>query len=226
MYSDPSPLSQILKLQNINETLTALADALALLGITPIYHMREVKKNGHEKYWLPLLEVHFANPPRPISKEDFDEFLGDFAGVTDIPASVFASEFMDAYPDAKIVLTTRSSETWLTSMKSTIWHVKTSPFGQAMGGYLWGPEENREEEGIARFERHNEAVRKAAKERGREILEFEVKEGWGPLCAFLGLERPEGVGVGFPRSDDWAQYKWKNVEKEDMEKAQKENEGK
>lgn len=99
-------------------------------------------------------------------------------------------------------------------MKSTIWHVKNSPFGQKLGEYLWGPESTRQEEGIERFERHNEMVRQAARERGREILEFEVKEGWGPLCGFLGLEKPEGVGEGFPRSDDWAEYKWKVLENE------------
>lgn len=181
--------------------------------------MREVKKNGHEQYWLPLLEAHFSSPPLPIPREKFDEFLKNFAGVTDIPASVFAAELMDAYPSAKIILTTRSPETWITSMKFTIWHVKNSPFSQKLGEYLWGPEETREEEGIERFERHNEMVRQAAMERGREILEFEVKEGWGPLCKFLGLERPEGVGEGFPRSDDWAEYKWKVLEEEKAEKG-------
>lgn len=112
---------------------------------------------------------------------------------------------MDAYPDAKIILTTRDEDKWLESMKATIWHVQTSPFGQMMSKYLWG--EDREGQGKMRFRRHNEMVMNAAKERGREVLEFEVKEGWDPLCRYLGLERPD---VGFPRSDDWAAYKWKN----------------
>jgi len=32
-----------------------------------------------------------------------------------------------------------------------------------------------------------------------------VKEGWGPLCEFLGKSIPEGED--FPRKDGWAAYK-------------------
>ncbi|KUJ19012.1 uncharacterized protein LY89DRAFT_510039 [Mollisia scopiformis] len=169
--------------------------------------MREVMKMGHQKYWLPLLEKKIAN--EPITKEELDEFLGDFAGVSDIPAAIFAPEFMDAYPEAKIVLTTRDEEKWFESMKATIWHAKNSPFGQTMSDYLWG--NDREGEGKMRFLRHNEKVRSAAKERGREVLEFEVKEGWKPLCSFLG---PEERNREFPRSDDWAAYKKETQGKE------------
>jgi hypothetical protein len=51
-------------------------------------------------------------------------------------------------------------------------------------------------------------VRRWAEERGREVLVYEVREGWGPLCKFLGREVPEGE---FPRSDDWATMGWKKV---------------
>lgn len=109
---------------------------------------------------------------------------------------------MDAYPNAKIILTTRDEEKWLESMKATLWHAKNSSFGEIMSKYLWG--EDRETEGIMRFRKHNEMVISAAKDKGRDVLVYEVNEGWGPLCEFLGVEQPEG---NFPRSDDWAQYK-------------------
>jgi hypothetical protein len=51
-------------------------------------------------------------------------------------------------------------------------------------------------------------VKKWAKERGRELLVFEVKEGWEPLCRFLGKSVPEEA---FPRSDDWAAKGWKKT---------------
>jgi hypothetical protein len=39
------------------------------------------------------------------------------------------------------------------------------------------------------FNRHNEEVkRRVPKER---LLVYEVKEGWGPLCEFLGVEEPD-----------------------------------
>jgi hypothetical protein len=41
--------------------------------------MRDCVKNGHQKYWLPVLEKKFSDPPQLIAKEEFDGFIGDFA---------------------------------------------------------------------------------------------------------------------------------------------------
>jgi hypothetical protein len=41
------------------------------------------------------------------------------------------------------------------------------------------------------FNEHNEAVRRSAPP--DRLLVFRVTEGWGPLCAFLGCDVPEGV---------------------------------
>jgi hypothetical protein len=99
-------------------------------------------------------------------------------------------------------------------MKATLWHAgwkkpETSgmderlAFGRKMSRYLWG--EDKEENGKRVFREHNENVKRWAGERGREVLVFEVKEGWGPLCEFLGKNAPDGKD--FPRKDDWAEYK-------------------
>lgn len=47
------------------------------------------------------------------------------------------------------------------------------------------------------YEEHYEAIKREVSP--DRLLEFEVKEGWGPLCAFLGKEVPE---VEFPRVND------------------------
>jgi hypothetical protein len=50
------------------------------------------------------------------------------------------------------------------------------------------------------FNQHNEEVkRRVPKER---LLVYEVKEGWGPLCEFLGVEEPDEP---FPRLNDAAE---------------------
>ena len=75
--------------------------------------------------------------------------------------------------------------------------------------YHFGPEEGRRDDEKRRgFREHNENVVKWAREKGRELLVFEVREGWEPLCRFLGKEVP---GEEFPRSDDWATMGWKKV---------------
>jgi hypothetical protein len=48
-------------------------------------------------------------------------------------------------------------------------------------------------------------VKRWAEEREREVLVYEAKEGWGPLCEFLRKSVPEGED--FPGKDDWADYK-------------------
>ena len=116
---------------------------------------------------------------------------------------------MDAYPNAALILTVRSEDAWLRSMNSTLFTMPKSNFFPLFTDYHFGPmEERTDEKNKAGFRGHNENVKKWAKERGRELLIFEVKEGWEPLCAFLGKSVPEEA---FPRSDDWATQGWKKT---------------
>lgn len=110
---------------------------------------------------------------------------------------------MDAYPEAKIILTTRQEETWLASMERTLWSkygtgVEMSPVATLMRDYVWTSDPV--PVGIAKFRAHNDLVMKAAKERGRDVLTFEAKDGWQPLCEFLGKEVPKDVE--FPNNDN------------------------
>lgn len=128
-------------------------------------------------------------------------------GTTDWPALTFAAELMDTYPRAKLILTVRDEDAWLTSMNSTLFTTPKSTFFPRFTDYHFGPEKERDdEEKKSGFREHNENVKKWAKERGRELLIFEVKEGWEPLCKLLGKDVPDSE---FPRSDDWATKGWK-----------------
>lgn len=52
------------------------------------------------------------------------------------------------------------------------------------------------------FRKHNDRVRSLGK--GRRFLEWDAKDGWAPLCEFLGTPVPD---CPFPRADDWVSYK-------------------
>ena len=52
------------------------------------------------------------------------------------------------------------------------------------------------------FNRHNEEVRRRVPR--ERLLVYEVREGWGPLCEFLGVEEPDQP---FPRLNDAAQMR-------------------
>ncbi|KAH7045331.1 hypothetical protein B0J12DRAFT_155439 [Macrophomina phaseolina] len=49
---------------------------------------------------------------------------------------------------------------------------------------------------------HNKLVRQITPK--DKFLEFNAKDGWEPLCAFLGKDVP---AAAFPHKDDWAEYK-------------------
>ncbi|KAI1082310.1 P-loop containing nucleoside triphosphate hydrolase protein [Whalleya microplaca] len=195
----------------------SLANSLARLGITPVYHMREVGKNNHQGLWLEALEAKFEGKGEPWNREKFDQILGGFEALSDIPAAIFYNELLAAYPEAAVILTRRPEDKWFDSMMATIWHAHThrpvpDPSPMAALGIktqklLW--DNDFPANGRRAYRAHNDLVREAAK--GRKFLEYQPGDGWAPLCEFLGLDVPEDP---YPRDDDWVEYKREVVEKD------------
>jgi hypothetical protein len=50
---------------------------------------------------------------------------------------------------------------------------------------------------ISSYERHNEEVRRDVP--SSRLLDYDVSQGWGPLCAFLGAPVPD---IPFPHAND------------------------
>jgi hypothetical protein len=134
---------------------------------------------------------------------------------------LFAKELITAYPEAKVILTLRDPDTWITSMNKTVFYLHKWPLWNLMvpfnaswigPWYLmseimwdgWLGERRRdycskEYDKLARqkFIEHYELVRTIVpKER---LLEFSPSMGWGPLCDFLKKEKIEGT---YPRRND------------------------
>jgi hypothetical protein len=55
---------------------------------------------------------------------------------------------------------------------------------------------------IETFERHNEEIKQHVP--AENLLVYEVREGWGPLCEFLGVEVPDQP---FPHLNDSEVFK-------------------
>ncbi|KXH30156.1 hypothetical protein CSIM01_00870 [Colletotrichum simmondsii] len=198
----------------------SLADALAILKIAPVYHMREVAKNTHQDLWIAAItdNLPISNPPNPWSKSQWDALLSPYEAVSDFPPSLFPTALAEAYPTTPIILTTRSSDSWASSMRDTLIHAHLhrgkhqtkSPMEELANAYhsvCW--DNDFEKNGETYFQRHHEEVR-AFDTNERKFLELRPGDGWEPLCTFLGVEVPD---VPFPRSDDWVEYK-KKVEQE------------
>lgn len=92
---------------------SSLAMALEELGFRPCYHMREVMKHPEH---LPHWEA--ASRGEAV---DWQTFFTDYQAAVDWPTSSFYAELMQAYPEAKIVLTVRDPEQWYDSTINTIY---------------------------------------------------------------------------------------------------------
>ncbi|KYG47608.1 hypothetical protein M433DRAFT_132856 [Acidomyces richmondensis BFW] len=186
--------------------MTALADALMLIGYEKVYHMREVRKNDHVSAWNDLLDKKFGGEGQPsIKRDELEAILRDYDATSDAPACFFVEDLIQAYPTAKIILTTRDEDAWMKSMESTLWADFVNrkepryPIDKCHK-YCWSNDFPMN--GRKFFRDYQDHLRQIApKDR---ILEYEVKQGWKHLCEFLGKDIPDQA---FPRSDDWAGFK-------------------
>jgi hypothetical protein len=81
---------------------TSLKVALEQLGFTPCYHMSELFQHpDHAKVWRTAA----------IEKAvEWTALFGGYQATVDFPGCSFYKELMDAYPDAKVLLTVRDPE--------------------------------------------------------------------------------------------------------------------
>jgi hypothetical protein len=140
-----------------------------------------------------------------------------YASAVDWPTAGFFRELRAAYPSAKFVLTHRSPESWAQSFSETIYKLiagkdQVPPamhawLDMAVGviartGFTTGLDTN----GLVKaFTSHNEAVKAAIP--ASQLLVYQVKDGWEPLCAFLGVAVPADP---FPRTNDRVEF-WDRV---------------
>ncbi len=180
--------------------------ALEELGVGPCYHMEEVMQHGsHVRVW------HDASLGLPV---DWPRLFAGYESAVDWPASAVYEDLMEAFPDAKVIHTVRDPDRWYESTLETIyqgnslipaWLRRLVPFTDryvemvdrlVWDGIFEGRFEDREF-AIARY--HEWTAEVIATVPAEHLLVFDVREGWEPLCDFLGVLQPAGE---FPRSND------------------------
>jgi hypothetical protein len=147
---------------------------------------------------------------------DWPALFGDYQATVDFPGCSFYKELMDTYPDAKVLLTVRDPERWYESTYETVyqlsllmprwlrWPQRFSEIHRLLSEVYWGGlfEERFEYRGraIALFNAWNAEVQATVP--ADKLLIFDVKQGWEPLCAFLGVPVPTEP---FPHENDRAE---------------------
>ena len=170
--------------------------ALEQLGFGPCHHMVEMfKRPQTAPLWIAAAE----------GRPDWDAIFEGYASMTDYPGVRYWRELISLYPDAKVVHTVRDPDAWFDSTQATIFAPNAlatgSPppllarFFETMTADIAEGMHDRAYM-TAYMRRHDaEVLATVPKER---LLVYEVKQGWAPLCAFLGVAEPAGP---FPREN-------------------------
>jgi Sulfotransferase domain len=178
--------------------------ALEMLGVGPCYHMVNVLGNlDLVPLWRDALE----------GKPDWTTIFNGHQSTVDWPGSYYYKELLETYPDAKVLLSVRDPAAWERSMRDTIIPLfvgdsfmrsistaaaQINPKWQAyldMMREMWISFGVIEPAGVERPDfaqaivRHTEDVR--ANVPADQLLVWEPRDGWEPLCEFLESPVPE-----------------------------------
>jgi hypothetical protein len=186
---------------------SSLKIALEHLGFGPAHHMFEVSDH-------PELLPHWEAAARgePV---DWDEAFRGYRSQVDWPGARYWRELADYYPGAKVVLTIRDPNEWFDSVQATI-----APFLASRGknkvAYVNAVAEMAHRliaEGIfddrlsdrdhatGVFNAHVAEVQATIP--ASRLLTFDVRQGWEPLCDFLGCAVPP---ISFPKLNSSKQF--------------------
>ncbi len=183
----------------------SLKKALERLGMGPCHHMEEVLVHMQEQ--VPLWAA--AADGRP----DWEAIYKNYGSAVDWPTAGFTRELTAAYPSAKFILTVRTPEIWAESFSETIGKVMVIKDQLPPEMQDWLSMASRVitntgfPVGLAvpelakAFRAHTEAVQAAIP--ADRLLVYEVKQGWEPLCEFLGLPTPDEP---FPRTNSRIEF--------------------
>jgi hypothetical protein len=185
--------------------------ALEKLGYIKCHHMTEVLGNSQQsKYWLDMANGKEA---------DWDTVFEGYQACVDFPACSYYYELAQYYPDAKVILTVRSPESWHKSASETIYqfnklmpswlrlivpwcnHIYLSKDRKVWEGKFGGRFEDIDHATLV-FNQHIAEVKRLIP--SERLLVMEVSEGWQPLCDFLGVDIPNEP---FPYVNDAKSFK-------------------
>jgi hypothetical protein len=185
--------------------------ALEMLGLGPCYHMVDVLSDLQRvQQWSNAL----------AGDANWDEIFAGYQSTVDWPGSFYYRELLEAYPDAKVLLSVRDGDDWARSMADTICgllyndsmlhdlssaRTRIDPRWQSYldlmkamwlrSGLLAYPADSDVIALADAMERHNEEIKRSTD----RVLVWTARDGWEPLCEFLEVPVPEAP---FPRVND------------------------
>ena len=197
-FQSTSPLEQDMSnLQVIGAGLgrtgtLSLKTALEELGFSPCHHMIETMKQPD----IQLISEALFNNQEDVSA--LNKMFSGYQATVDYPGCMFYEQFIKLNPDAKVVLSVRDSpESWVKSVRATIFRgfvSETTPkFLKILHQItirVHGVDPNDLKTDLVEvYNEWNARVQRTVP--NDNLLLFNVKEGWKPLCEFLGVPVPD-----------------------------------
>jgi hypothetical protein len=180
----------------------SMREALNILGVGPCHHMHEITENDDlQAIWR---RVGLGDKP------DWEKLFAGYNSCVDWPSATYWPELIAAYPDAKVILTWRSAESWWGSFSKTILPViESTEDMESLGatvvaGISFAGQPITRDHAIATYEANVAAVKATVSP--ERLLVFKIGDGWEPLCAHLDLPVPD---VPFPRRNNTEEFKAK-----------------
>ncbi|KAG2501370.1 hypothetical protein HYH03_001160 [Edaphochlamys debaryana] len=201
----------------------SLLAALEQLGVAPCMHMTSILKNNDNRE--PALFLAAWEAKKTGSPVEWGPVLDPYLGLVSAPGCFFIEELLKAYPAAKVILTTRDFDGWYASVKDCLAptadpaafrpapHTTVLPLFKHIqlwydmtrtvvwDGFMQGKFEDKE--AVRKIvEAHVKHIKKVVPK--KQLLELSPKDGWGPLCKFLGTPVPD---VPFPQGESEEEMK-------------------
>lgn len=185
--------------------------ALEKLGYVKCYHMQEIA--AHPEHIPMWLAAHRGETV------DWELLYRGYRATVDWPSCNLWQTHAALYPAAKVILTTRDPQMWYDSVMNTIYKASTAMarsadpdlkrFGEFACDVSWRYVfNNRIEDRAYAIGVYNAHVAHviATLPKSR-LLVFDAKEGWEPLCRFLGVAVPDEP---YPRVNTTESFRARN----------------
>ncbi|KAL5362407.1 P-loop containing nucleoside triphosphate hydrolase protein [Aspergillus floccosus] len=174
----------------------SLCEALETLGYN-CHHMDKIFLDESQDPGIFTRAYTTKSPP------DWDEVYRNYDAAVDCPSMAFWEDLFQKYADAKVILTTRDPNAWYDSVGMTIYQrslkegvnwplrlLKAREMSRAIvkDGVL--KEYTDKEAMLRQFQEHIVRVQEIVPP--GQLLIFDSRQGWEPLCRFLGAAVPKG----------------------------------
>lgn len=203
----------------------SLHTALGILGYSSYHLYNTFTTEGvpHMKIMYEAMRAKHFHEGKPYGREEFDKWFANYNALTDVPGYL-AEEMIEAYPDAKFILTTRDFQPWLRSLHNTIraraemadrfpmsYLRYIEPYSKAvnyLGGmllyHIWrGKGAWDDDAAYETYKEHNAKCLELIPPEKLLVVRLEDGLDWEKICPFLGKDIPD---VPYPKTHTPAEF--------------------